>query len=57
MDVTVGVQGEQTFVVRQREHVYTGHVRAQAELGERGGIMITWTELLFTHLNIGIVLR
>ena len=57
MDVTVGVQGEQTFVVRQREHMYTGHVRAQAELGERGGIMITWTELLFTHLNIGIVLR
>ena len=56
MDVTVGVQGEQTFVVRKRVHMYTGHVRAQAELGERGDIMITLTEM-FTHLNIGIVLR
>ena len=56
MDVTVGVQGEETFVVRKREHMYTRHVGAQAELGERGDIMITLTEM-FTHLNIGIVLR
>ena len=56
MDVTVGVQGEETFVVRKRVHVYTGHVGAQTKLGERGEIMITLTEL-FTHLNIGIVLR
>ena len=59
MDVTVGVQREETFVVRKRVHVYTGHVGSQAELGEREDIMIimiTLTEMS-AHLNIGIVLR
>ena len=54
VDVTVCVQSEETFVVRQRVNVDTGHPRTQAEL-EAGEITITFS-LMFSHLNIGIVL-
>ena len=54
VDVTVSVQSEEAFVVRQRVNVDTGHPGTQTEL-EAGKIRITFSSL-FSHLNIGIVL-